>query len=330
MRRTSWLALIWLPVILLAGGCSGGLSTIGAPVALRQVPPPQLEAMLAQAETDLRERRLDTALNGFASVLQAEADNARARSGLAETHLAMGNGELALKAYEGWPGDAAAQPAALQGRGIAQALQGNTAAARQLLTEAVTADPSLWRAWNALGTLHDRQHDWRQADAAYQRALAAHPESAEILNNQGYSFLLRGSHAAAIPFFHKALQRNPKLDAARANLTLANALQGRYEAALASVPAEHLPVALNNVGFAALVRGDYPAAETYLNRALQDSARHFDKANDNLRWLAYLRGPAPAGRPAKLARGPAPAPAPVLAAVSAPDIVPDPAPAPKE
>jgi len=306
--RKRWRHLfVLVPAIMVVGGCTTTARGPEAPLdlAARQVPADQMEALLAKAEADLRERRLESALNGFTSVLKASPDNARAQAGLAETHLAMGDGEMALRAFDGVAGPLAGQPHVLQGRGLAHLLVGNPAAAQPLLTRAVEADPSLWRAWNALALLADRQRNWAQADAAYQRAKEAAPAAAEVYNNHGYSLLQRGQHAAAVPLFQQALLLDPSLEPARNNLTLAGALQGRYEGALAAVPAENIPVALNNVGFAALLRGDYPAAETYLSRAVQSSPRHFERANENLRWLTYLREGAPAA-PAPAAAAPSP------------------------
>ena len=314
MRRSWRHLLVLVPAALIATGCAGTLGSAGTgsplDTSVRHIAPEQVSTALAQAEADLRERRLDTALSGFQSVLRAQPDNLRAHTGVAETHLAMGNGDLALKAYAAWPEQAAEQPQALQGRGIAHLLVGDDAAAHPLLTKAVEADPSLWRAWNALGLSNDRKRNWAQADLCYQRAAQANPGGAEILNNRGYSLLQRGDHAASIQLLRQALQIDPTLEAARNNLTLANALQGRYEGALTAIPSDTMPVALNNVGYAALLRGDYPSAETYLMRAVQSSPRHFERANENLRWLSYLRGAGPesAKAPAKPAKTTSPVP----------------------
>jgi Flp pilus assembly protein TadD len=294
MRKAWKHLLVLVPAALIATGCAGNVGSVGAgpplDMSVRQITPEQVNPTLAQAENDLRERRLDTALGNFQSVLRVQPDNPRAHTGVAESYIAMGNGDLALKAYADWPGQTAEQPQALQGRGIAHLLTGNEAAAQPLLTKAVEADPSLWRAWNALGLTNDRKRNWTQADICYQRAAKANPGAAEVLNNRGYSLMQRGEHAASVSLFRQALQIDPTLEAARNNLTLATALQGRYEGALTAIPSEAMPVALNNVGYAALLRGDYPTAETYLTRAVQTSPRHFERANENLRWLTYLRG----------------------------------------
>ncbi|HYH17740.1 MAG TPA: tetratricopeptide repeat protein [Azospirillum sp.] len=304
-------------IALSVAGCASdfrGRTGASAEAARQQMAPDQRTLVLAQAESDLRERKLDAALNGFLSVLQGYPDDPRAHAGTGETYLAMGNGELALKAYEAWPASIANGAEAFQGRGIAHVLLGDEAAARTNLTKAVEADPSLWRAWNALGLINDRGRNWAQADQCYQKAAQINPGAAEIYNNRGYSLLQRGDHASAIPLFNQALRIDPTLEAARNNLTLASALQGRYEGALTAIPSEVLPTALNNVGYAALLRRDYASAELYLTRAVQSSPRYFEKANENLRWLNYLRGASPeearAARPAKASAPVVLAPAP--------------------
>lgn len=312
MRKRWGQLLVLGSIVLTVAGCAGdptGMAGGTADTGRQQVGADQRNAVLAQAEGDLRERKLDTALNGFLSVLNAYPDDPRAHAGVAETHLALGNGELALKAYDAWPAPMAGRADAFQGRGIAHLLLGEEAAARADLTKAVEADPSLWRAWNALGLINDRIRNWAQADQCYQKAAQANPGAAEILNNRGYSLVQRGDYAAAVPLLNQALRLDPTLEAARNNLTLASALQGRYEGALTAIPADVLPVALNNVGYAALLRGDYASAEVYLTRAIQSSPRHFEKANENLRWLNYLRGASPDERraPVKPAKSPAPA-----------------------
>jgi Flp pilus assembly protein TadD len=283
--------LLAVCAVALVAGCAGvgdsGAGSRGGPGIV--LAPGQIEGTLAQAAADQRDRRLDKALSGYLAVLTTDPGNTRARDGAADTCLAMGNAGLALKMYDSAPSDQAERPQALQGRGLALLQAGGDEAARDLLVRAVNADPSLWRSWNGLALLHDRQHEWVQADAGYRSAADANPEAAEVFNNWGYSLLQRGDRDAAIAYFQQALRIDPALEAAGNNLVLAMALQGQYERALAASPAAGLPVALNNVGFAAIVRGDYDSAETYLVRAVQASPRYFERASENLRWLNYLR-----------------------------------------
>lgn len=293
-------ALFWMvgaTMALALAGCAGaprsGSEEAAGAIQLRHTPPERVQSMVVQGEEELLAGRYQNALSTFSTVMKAEPDNRRARLGMAETHLAMGNADLALKGFEALL-EMGGDPRFLQGKGIALAQQGKAVPAEQALASAVAADPSLWRSWNALGRVFDAQRNWERADAAYRRALEINPPAAEVYNNLGYSLLLRGRYAEAMGQFDLALRHAPGLAAAQDNLALANALQGQYERALAAVPAERTPAAMNNIGFAAMTRGDYGTAETYLIKAVQDSSRHFGTANENLRWLTYLRKNAPA------------------------------------
>jgi Flp pilus assembly protein TadD len=68
-------------------------------------------------------------------------------------------------------------------------------------------------------------------------------------------------------------------------MRMAYALQGRYIEALAGVPEQEMPDALNNVGYAATVRGDYEAARAYLARAMEMSPAFHKKASANMQQL---------------------------------------------
>jgi tetratricopeptide (TPR) repeat protein len=67
--------------------------------------------------------------------------------------------------------------------------RGNTTAAVSQLNSALESDPSLWRAWAALGRAYDREKRWSESAAAYEKSLAASPTPAVIANNMGMSNL---------------------------------------------------------------------------------------------------------------------------------------------
>lgn len=278
--------LLLLLLLAAASGCAPPPHDSGPPLTLAD----PFETALERAEQDLRRGRPEVASKGFAAALKERPADLRSRAGLAESYLAMGRGDAATAVYAGWPSGEAEAPQVTQGRGLAALLAGDTAAAEALLSRAVNADPSLWRAWNALGLLHDRSRDWDQADHCWRQALAVRPDAATVHNNRGYSLLRRGRHADAAEALRKARELDPTLGEAQGNLVLAHALDGGYDRALATVPSEALPEALNNVGVAALLRGDYASAEAYFLRAIQDSPRHFERAHENLRWLRHLKG----------------------------------------
>ncbi len=64
-------------------------------------------------------------------------------------------------------------------------------------------------AWIGLAASYDRISRFDLADRAYKNAIGLSGETAQILNNQGYSYLLRGNVAAARAKFMKARERDP-------------------------------------------------------------------------------------------------------------------------
>lgn len=171
---------------------------------------------------------------------------------------------------------------ALEGQGLALALSGRTAEALPVLKKTVAEFPGQWRAWNALGGAYDEGRDWTDADDAYAHALAASDAPAMVINNRGYSRLLRNQLDEAAADFVEALRQRPDMEAARTNLRLAMALKGEYGRATAGGDKASEAALLNNAGFAALLRGDYARAESLLQQAIQRKGEYYDLAQANL------------------------------------------------
>jgi Flp pilus assembly protein TadD len=83
-------------------------------------------------------------------------------------------------------------------------------------TEKAPKDPT---AWIGLAAAYDRIGRFDLADRAYLFAIKLVGETTEILNNQGYSYMLRGDLVNARKKFLKAYEREPY------NPTIANNLQ---------------------------------------------------------------------------------------------------------
>src|SRR5919201_1319407 len=83
-------------------------------------------------------------------------------------------------------------------------------------TEKAPKDPT---AWIGLAAAYDRIGRFDLADRAYTFAIRLVGETTEILNNQGYSYMLRGDLVNARRKFLKAYERDP------CNPTIANNLQ---------------------------------------------------------------------------------------------------------
>jgi Flp pilus assembly protein TadD len=98
-----------------------------------------------------------------------------------------------------------------------------------------------------------------------------------------------GEFAEAERAFAEAFALDKSSPVVATNLRLAIAMQGRYEEALAGIAPAAEPDAFNNVGYAALVRGDLPTADRYLRRAVELSPTYHNEAHDNLRLLGSLQ-----------------------------------------
>jgi Flp pilus assembly protein TadD len=177
----------------------------------------------------------------------------------------------------------------LEGQGIALSLLGRSDEAVAALEKAVALKPSAWRAWNALGSEYDSRRLWPKADAAYERAITESNRAPIALNNRGFSRLLQGRPDDAAKDFVEALGKKPDLSAARTNLRLAIAMRGEYERAVAGGTQDGEAGILNNAGFAAMMRGDYAAAEDLFDRAMRAKGEYYGRAATNLQLARSLK-----------------------------------------
>jgi len=158
----------------------------------------------------------------------------------------------------------------------------------------VILDASQWRAWNALGGEYDRRQDWASAEDAYAHALTTSNRDAIVLNNRGFSRVLQNRLDDGIADLVAALQKKPDLSAARTNLRLAMGLKGDYDRALAAGPQEDKAALYNNVGYAAMLRGDQARATELFNKALTERSEFYGRASNNLDLAGAMKPTAPA------------------------------------
>jgi tetratricopeptide (TPR) repeat protein len=75
-------------------------------------------------------------------------------------------------------------------------------------------------AWMGLAASYDRLRRFELADRAYARALEIVGPAPEILNNQGYSYIMRGDYARARVKLNAAVAKDPNNPYILANLEL--------------------------------------------------------------------------------------------------------------
>jgi Flp pilus assembly protein TadD len=141
-----------------------------------------------------------------------------------------------------------------------------------------------WEAWNALGVLADQSRDFEAADLAYSRAIGSAPDKAEIANNRGWSFMLRGDWQQAVVELERGHALDPSSKRIANNLELARAASA--EALPLRLPSEtddEWAARLNDFGVVAMNKGDRDAAIAAFTQAIEARSVWFERAANNLK-----------------------------------------------
>jgi len=101
--------------------------------------------------------------------------------------------------------------------------RGDYGLSERYFRDATEKAPNDSAAWIGLAASYDRTRRFDLADRAYQHALKISGETTQLLNNQGYSYLLRGDRATAQDKFMRAYRRDPTNPTVNNNLQLLNA-----------------------------------------------------------------------------------------------------------
>jgi Flp pilus assembly protein TadD len=94
--------------------------------------------------------------------------------------------------------------------------------AQRYFQDAVEKAPKDPSAWIGLAASYDHLRRFDLADRAYHQAIGLSGETTQILNNQGYSYMLRGKLTAAREKFEEAFQREPDNPTIQNNINLLN------------------------------------------------------------------------------------------------------------
>jgi tetratricopeptide (TPR) repeat protein len=105
-------------------------------------------------------------------------------------------------------------------RGKVQFRASNYGLAEQHFRKAVELHPKDAEAWVGLAASNDRLHRFDLADRAYKEARRIIGPTPELLNNLGYSYMLRGDYTRARQTLRQAQARDPRNPYIRNNLSL--------------------------------------------------------------------------------------------------------------
>ena len=98
----------------------------------------------------------------------------------------------------------------------------NFGLAEKYFRHAVELHPRDAEAWLGLAASYDRLRRFDLADRAYEQAIGIVGPTVEILNNQGYSYMLRGDYKRARAKLHEAQRKGPGNKYVLNNLHLLN------------------------------------------------------------------------------------------------------------
>jgi Flp pilus assembly protein TadD len=278
-------AILTLALLGAVAGCAGAPEQADAEAATPAVVDARTEASEARAKGDL-----EAALRLFVEAAEQNPTDAEAFFEIGSIYDQRGDAALAARAYSRAVQIDPQHSRALEGLGLRYFADRQLDQAYPLLQRAAAADAELWRAHNALGLIADTRGEHEAAAAHFAAALAVRPGSATILNNRGYSSYLAGNFDAAERDFRAALSADPGYEKAWQNLGLLYARRGEYRMALATlgrVVEEY--VAANDVGYIAMLSGDYTAAERLFAEAIRLSPRYYQAANENTAELRRRR-----------------------------------------
>jgi Tfp pilus assembly protein PilF len=121
------------------------------------------------------------------------------------------------------PGDVKYYPSDQPVRlGIQRFYEGNFGLAQKYFQDAVEKSPNDVTAWIGLAASYDRLGRFDLADQAYAAAAKLEGPSIRLLNNEGYSFMLRGDLKTAHAKFQAALRLEPNNQTTLNNIKLLN------------------------------------------------------------------------------------------------------------
>jgi tetratricopeptide (TPR) repeat protein len=263
------------------------LLLVAAAVAAPAASLPAKDPVLGGAAYAIQQGRLEQGRLMIAQAIKSGYSGLPVERLLADLAFASHKYDEALSRYQ-YLAAAGIRDSELCQRGAISALALNRISDAQPLADCAVDSPTAsWKAWNARAVLADLAHDWPMADHCYARASEIAPEQGEIINNQGWSLLLRGDWAGALLRFERAAALKPSSARVSNNLELARSalaaeLPGRRTEETDTQWAERL----NDAGVAAQLLGDNKRAVAAFTRALEASSVWYERASDNLEGMS--------------------------------------------
>ncbi|MGJ0484877.1 MAG: tetratricopeptide repeat protein [Methylomicrobium sp.] len=244
------------------------------------------EQAFAKGQAALQEGKPENALFYFVKTLQFNKNNVKALEKIASIHEHGKHPEFAIKAYHDILAVNDHNALANEKLGLYYLDKGQDGKAKPYLLQAIKNDKRRWKSYNGLGVIADLERNTEEAINYYQSALAIMPNTPMLLNNLGYSYYLNGDELKARELFNQALNFDTQYKRAIHNLALIEIKSGEFISAAMLFNRIMSPhESYNNIGYIALLSGQYDVAEEYLRRAIDECPVYFPKAQQNLKNL---------------------------------------------
>lgn len=258
------------------------LALAGAKPAPAAVVAPPVQP-LSEASYAIKAGRLEQARLMIGNAIKAGAKGTEIDRLIADLAYASGDYQSALPIYLQLLVANKGDGVMYENAGVAAMRLGDLAQGEKLLDRATTYPTATWRAWNAKGVAADYRANWAVADQAYAQAARLAPDRAEVLNNVGWSLLVRGQWRNALAKFEQAAAIDPKSPRIAANLELARAaVTEDLPQRRAGESEGDWAARLNDAGVIARVQGNNRKAVAAFTQAIQARSQYYARAANNL------------------------------------------------
>lgn len=259
------------------------------------------ESLKKNAEQAMASHNYKNAAPLYAQLIEKKPDDVSYKLAYADALRKGGHYDEAEIAYQKILTDPKYALDAREGLGLSYTENGEFDQAGDALAEVMEKDTKRWRTINAIGILFTTKQMYSEARQYFEEALRIDPQNVSVRNNMALMEALDKNYEESIRLLQEAIQITGKRSDLRKklamNLALVYAIKGDLNMAEATIE-PHMTESqkLNNMGFYAKLQGDDRLAKSYLNMALTQSEKYYDKAWKNLETLDKLRNNAPARR----------------------------------
>ena len=259
-------------------------------------------ALLKQVDSAVVAGDYGRALSTMKQILDKEPDNAELILKYADLLRRNGAFEDAIKAYGNVLSKTPSSLDAMEGKALSLLANGDLTGAGTQFGEVLKVEPKRWRSLNAIGILFALKNMDSEANSYFNEALVQSNNSASVLNNIGLSKAFKRDYSGAVETLMlaraKLSQDSPDLRRINLNLALVYGIMGRLDD-VQRVSEKYLSQEqlFNNLGFYAILSKDENLAKTYLNMALTQSPKYYDRAWNNLEMISSGRTSQETGLP---------------------------------